>query len=218
MGRDERRTAIAVATIPLLELHGSQVSTRQIALAAGVAEGTLFRAFDDKVEILAAAAERAIDPTLAVEEIDALPDTGSLAGELEQVAHVMAARGRRVRRVMIAVHSILTSEEGHRASAVRAARGADARASAGDDGARAHHGPHRFGPGRDARLHALVELRAAIVRRMEAYRGELRVEPELVARMLLAMMMGQGPPGLPDDAEVAVTDLVDVLLHGVARP
>lgn len=216
MSRDERRAAIAVATIPLLELHGSQVSTRQIALAAGVAEGTLFRAFDDKVEILAAAAERAIDPTLAVAEIDALPDTGSLAGELEQVAHVMAARGRRVRRVMIAVHSILTSEEGHRASAVRAARGADARPSAGHDGA--HHGPHRFGPGRDARLRALVELRAAIVRRMAAYRGELRVEPELVAHMLLAMMMGQGPPGLPDDAEVAVTDLVDVLLHGVAGP
>lgn len=253
MSREERRAAIALATVPLLEAHGAQVSTRQIAVAAGVAEGTLFRAFDDKVELLTAAAERALDPTAGVAEIDDLPPAADLAAELTQLADVMSARGRRVRRVMFAVHAILASDEGRRAAAVRGARGADLlgrpvpgpspRADTGATGRTTHadvgradvgradaatvDGPaaHRpgdrlplHGPsGRDARLRALAEVRAAVVRRVEAYRAELRIEPERLAHLLIATVMGQGPPVLPDDDGVPVAELVDVLLHGAAR-
>lgn len=254
MSRDERRAAIALATVPLLESHGAQVSTRQIAVAAGVAEGTLFRAFDDKVELLTAAAERALDPTTGVAEIDDLPPAPDLAAELAQLADVMAARGRRVRRVMLAVHAILASDDGRRAAAVRGARGADplgravpgqtlragvagatpegaglddassatTAASGATVGAPPGHRPGDrlplHGPtARDARLRALAEVRAAVVRRLEAYRGELRIEPERLAHLLIAAVMGQGPPVLPDDDGVPVTELVDVLLHGAAR-
>lgn len=266
MSRDERRAAIALATVPLLEAHGAQVSTRQIAVAAGVAEGTLFRAFDDKVELLTAAAERALDPTAGVAEIDELPPAADLAAELTQLADVMSARGRRVRRVMFAVHAILASDEGRRAAAVRGARGADplgrplpAHTARADVGATRHTaradadvtgdtrradadvgatggGPHADAPvdgpaghrpgdrlplhgpsGRDARLRALAEVRAAVVRRVEAYRDELRIEPERLAHLLIAAVMGQGPPVLPDDDGVPVTELVDLLLHGAAR-
>lgn len=258
MSREERRAAIALATVPLLEAHGAQVSTRQIAVAAGVAEGTLFRAFDDKVELLTAAAERALDPTAGVAEIDDLPPAADLAAELTQLADVMSARGRRVRRVMFAVHAILASDEGRRAAAVRGARGADllgrslpgpspradvgatgqtthadvgradvGRADVGRahaatvDGPAAHRPGYRLplhGPsGRDARLRALAEVRAAVVRRVEAYRAELRIEPERLAHLLIATVMGQGPPVLPDDGGVPVAELVDVLLHGAAR-
>jgi AcrR family transcriptional regulator len=239
MSRDERRAAIAHATIPLLEQHGSQVSTRQIAIAAGVAEGTLFRAFDDKVELLTAAAERALDPTARVAEIDDLPAAPDLAAELVQVARVIADGGRRVRRVMLAVHGMLASEEGQRAAAVRAARGADVfgrpvaghahrtpDAAAPDPssgrvhGSNGSHGPHGpSGPhGRDARFRAMTEVRAAVARRLEPFRGELRVDPERLAHLLLATLMGQGPPVLPDEDQIALEDLVDVLLHGVASP
>jgi AcrR family transcriptional regulator len=221
MSRDERRDAIVVATIPLLELHGSQVSTRQIAVAAGVAEGTLFRAFDDKVELLSAAAARALDSTAAVAEIDGLPAAGSLAAELTQVAQVVTERGRRVRRVMFAVHGVLASEEGRRAGAVRGARGADALGRTPPSGpgpTPAHTPAHPHGPGRDARVRALTDSRAAIARRLEPFRAELRVEPERLAQLLLATIMGQGPPLVPEDAEVPITELVDVLLHGVAGP
>ena len=50
------------ATIPLLVEHGEQVTTRQIAEAAGIAEGTIFRVFADKDAILAAAVDAALDP------------------------------------------------------------------------------------------------------------------------------------------------------------
>lgn len=59
---DERRSMIVAATLPLLLEHGDRVTTRQIAEAAGIAEGTIFRAFADKDEIIAAVVEAALDP------------------------------------------------------------------------------------------------------------------------------------------------------------
>ncbi|UOE45687.1 TetR/AcrR family transcriptional regulator [Agromyces larvae] len=59
---EERRAAIAQATVPLLVAHGRDVTTRQIAEASGVAEGTLFRVFPDKEAIIDAAVEAFLDP------------------------------------------------------------------------------------------------------------------------------------------------------------
>jgi AcrR family transcriptional regulator len=58
----ERRAAIVAATVPLLVSHGTSVTTRQIADAAGVAEGTIFRVFADKDAVIDAAVEAALDP------------------------------------------------------------------------------------------------------------------------------------------------------------
>lgn len=59
---EARRASIIAATLPLLRRYGDSVTTAQIALAAGVAEGTLFRAFPDKEALIAAAVETAFDP------------------------------------------------------------------------------------------------------------------------------------------------------------
>lgn len=52
MAPDERRRALIEATLPLLLEHGTELTTRQIAQAAGVAEGTIFRAFDTKQDLI----------------------------------------------------------------------------------------------------------------------------------------------------------------------
>jgi AcrR family transcriptional regulator len=59
---DERRSMIVSATLPLLLEHGDRVTSRQIAEAAGIAEGTIFRVFADKDEIIAAVIEAGLDP------------------------------------------------------------------------------------------------------------------------------------------------------------
>src|SRR4051812_42297374 len=59
---EERRAAIVDATLPLLLEHGTAVTTRMIAVAAGIAEGTIFRVFPDKDSLIQAAVEKAFDP------------------------------------------------------------------------------------------------------------------------------------------------------------
>lgn len=53
---DDRRAAILAAVAPLVVERGPAVSTHDLACAAGVAEGTLFRVFRSKDELVVAAA------------------------------------------------------------------------------------------------------------------------------------------------------------------
>ncbi len=69
---EERRAAIVDAVIPLILEHGSEITTRQIAEAAGVAEGTIFRAFGDKDSIIDAAVERFFDPAPLQRQVAAI--------------------------------------------------------------------------------------------------------------------------------------------------
>ncbi len=58
----ERRESIVAAVLPLVRERGVLPSTREIAQAAGVAEGTIFGVFDDKRALMHALAEHALAP------------------------------------------------------------------------------------------------------------------------------------------------------------
>ena len=60
----ERRAAIIAATLPLLRTIGPPVTTREIAKAAAVAEGTIFSVFADKDDLIEATARAGFDPGL----------------------------------------------------------------------------------------------------------------------------------------------------------
>lgn len=62
MSPDERREQLVDATLALLRVHGRAVTTKQIAERAGVAEGTIFRVFETKEELVDAAVARAFRP------------------------------------------------------------------------------------------------------------------------------------------------------------
>src|SRR4051795_11241283 len=69
---DERRAAILEAVRPVLLERGAAVTTRELAEAAGVAEGTLFRVFTDKATLVREAVMAAVDPAAAVPQIKAI--------------------------------------------------------------------------------------------------------------------------------------------------
>lgn len=75
--------------MPLVREHGLAVSTRQIARAAGVAEGTLFRVFPDKRALLTAAVESALDPDTGVEALAGIDRTLPLEERLAAALDMM---------------------------------------------------------------------------------------------------------------------------------
>ena len=66
---------IIAATLPLLVEHGEMVTTHDIAAAAGIAEGTIFRVFPSKEALIEAVIDHALDVG-AVERAIAGIDTG----------------------------------------------------------------------------------------------------------------------------------------------
>ncbi|SDY54802.1 transcriptional regulator, TetR family [Asanoa ishikariensis] len=69
---EERRAALVAATLPLVVKHGAKVTTKQIAEAAGVAEGTIFRVFPDKESLVREAIATVLDPLPTVAALNGI--------------------------------------------------------------------------------------------------------------------------------------------------
>lgn len=103
MSPDDRRTAILDATLPLIKKHGFDITTKQIASAAGVAEGTLFRVFSDKDDLLKQALEAALDPSETEEKLEAIDPSNALEERVRQAAEILRDRLMSVTELMVAI-------------------------------------------------------------------------------------------------------------------
>ena len=92
MAPDDRRAALIEATIPLLHEHGLDVSTRRIAEAAGVAEGTIFGVFKDKHSLIVAATMHALDPTPTLDALAGIDPRLDLRSRLTRAADLINER------------------------------------------------------------------------------------------------------------------------------
>ncbi|HET9648085.1 MAG TPA: TetR/AcrR family transcriptional regulator [Microlunatus sp.] len=100
---DERRAAIIAATVPLLRERGREVSTRDIAEAAGIAEGTIFRVFSSKDELIDAVLDDALDPGASYRAMAAIDPALPLE---ERIAAAVAIIQDRMHHVFGLMHAV----------------------------------------------------------------------------------------------------------------
>ena len=186
----ERRASIVSAALPLLRRHGDQVTTAQIASAAGVAEGTLFRAFRDKHALISAAICTAMDPAPAEAQLRAIDQGLGLRDQLVAAVEILQQRIEQVWHLMAML----------------------ARTGAPDRHRLARRG--RRGPPDDPGAAIRAELSALLA----SHRAELRCEPDHAARLLHAMAFAGTHPRITGNQPLAAAEIVDVLLDGIRRP
>ncbi len=92
MSPPQRQAAIIAATLPLLLEHGPGITTRQIAEAAGIAEGTIFRAFPDIESLVQATVDAAYDPAQVARELAAIDPNASFERRLAEGVRILQNR------------------------------------------------------------------------------------------------------------------------------
>ncbi|MFD0020735.1 TetR/AcrR family transcriptional regulator [Streptomyces sp. NPDC058382] len=100
MTPEERRSMIIQTAIPLIAEYGAAVTTAKIARAAGIGEGTIFRVFADKDELLQACIAEALSPEHAVRELDAIDVSQPLPDRLAEAAEALQAHMSRMGAIL----------------------------------------------------------------------------------------------------------------------
>lgn len=190
---EQRREAILDAVIPLLMDKGAAVTTADIATAAGIAEGTIFRVFPDKRALLHAAMKRTLDPLPIQAALSAINRDLPVADQLTAAATALSERFERVTALIGVLRSIphgaaVSSHEGESKS--------DSHRYAGE---------------------AMAAIVTSLAEVMERHRSRLSVEPGRAAIILRGLVFANAHPMLRADERMTPEQLVDVLLAGILR-
>lgn len=103
LSAEERRAAIVAAALPVLIEHGRAATTRQIAEAAGIAEGTIFRVFTTKEELVDATLDAAFDPSDFLAALAAVDRDAALRERLVALTTIFQKRFLQMFRLMAAL-------------------------------------------------------------------------------------------------------------------
>jgi len=182
---EARRASIIAAALPLLRRHGAAVTTAQIAMAAGIAEGTLFRVFPDKETLVSAAICTAFDPTPTDRELAAIDHELGLRDQLIAAVEILQRRVEAVWQLMSMLGMTAPPDP---------------------------RGPGPGGPRPGAASDSAGRRLAAI---FEPHRAELRCAPDQAARLLRIMTFAGTHPRISDGIPLTAAEIVAVVLDGI---
>ncbi|MGB5380112.1 MAG: TetR/AcrR family transcriptional regulator [Acidimicrobiia bacterium] len=185
---DDRRRAIVEAVIPLFLEKGPAVTTREMAEAAGIAEGTIFRVFPDKSSVIHEAVKAGMDPDQIQQAIAAIPPTTPLANQLETAARILVERSERV------------------AALIGVLRASGSHAGGPPSGARQYV------------MDANTAILRALTTLFERNRNEIRVSPHQAAIAFRGFVFATAHPLISSDEKPSIQESVEVLMNGIATP
>jgi len=219
MAPEVRRQAIIDATLPLLLAQGTEVSTREIASAAGVAEGTIFRVFETKQELIHATIHAALAPDAAMARLTGLPASQPVEARVAAVVEILRSEIERTRSLFAHLfHPASTSATGpdtlRRAQGSLAeAPGSSGRAQGSSDGHRPPWPPPPPMHAKDSR----AQLTAAVAAALEPYADQFAVPTVFAAQVLSALSFATSFSLSNDHPLRQPEELADTVLHGIAR-
>lgn len=188
---EARRSMIVHAVLPLLVEHGATVTTSQIARAAGIGEGTIFRAFKDKDELFDACTAEALRPDHVLDAIAEIPVEQPLEDRLVEAADALGAHLERMGALMGALHA---------------------------SGRLKHRGDpdERYKARKGSRRESMAAMRGAMTELFESEERRLRLPPDQLASLFLALLFG-GRRMTPDEDAPTTRQVVEVFLHGAVE-
>ncbi|MER6663025.1 TetR/AcrR family transcriptional regulator [Amycolatopsis japonica] len=187
MSADERRRMIVQSVLPLLVEHGAGVTSSQIARAAGIGEGTVFRVFKDKDELFATCFTEALKPDQVLDAIAVIDLEQPLDDRLIEAADALSAHLQRMGALMAVMHG---------------------------SGRRLDHRHDDRGDRRDRRKESMSVMRDAMAELFEPEKDRLRLPPSQSAALFLSLLFSGRIRFCETGDEPTTMELVDVFLNG----
>jgi AcrR family transcriptional regulator len=189
MAPAERRAAIVDAARPLVLRYGSAVTTRQIAEAGGIAEGTIFRVFPDKESVVQAVVAEVFDPAPTLRELAAVDRDLPLRERLTAATTVLQRRLSQVFGLFDALGWVRPPEPEE---------------------------PDRCERPPSARINDA--FRAAMVDIIGADERRLRVPAAELAHVMRLLIFSGTHPMISDGRQLTPEQIVTIVLDGLAAP
>jgi AcrR family transcriptional regulator len=199
---DDRRAAILDSVAPLVRERGLDVTTRELASAAGVAEGTLFRVFPDKPSLVAAAAHEGLRKAMAA---------SASAAELYDIDASLPLEDRLVRVIELGQRRM--GDVVQWMTVLRRFRDVSGEMT-GDDEQRMRERRQDLQKYGDRQRAATAE----VIRRVLAPDADrLRVAPDIAVMLIESAVIGSHMRAGFELSQVPAEQVADVLVHGLVR-